>query len=331
MIEIEIKKNDAGQRLDKFLVKTFRNLPPSLMYKGIRQKKIKLNRRRAEERTILNEGDLLQIFLPPEFFSQEAAKDSFLHLEPRLELLYEDAHILVCEKKPGMSVHADEQQESGTLIDHIKAYLYQKGEYDPQNEQSFAPALCNRIDRNTGGIVLAAKDAESLRILNEQIKEGGLDKRYLCAAHGVFEKKSDLLTGWLIKDGASNSVRVFDAPPKEPGAKEIRTAYQVLAQKEDLSLVEVRLLTGRTHQIRAHLAHIGHPLFGDEKYGKGRQDRKNGGYFQALCAYKLTFVFAADAGPLNYLRGKTVCVPLSHIGFLRLFPDFPPLLRDQQD
>ncbi len=322
MIELTIKKNDSGQRLDKFLLKAFTNLPPSLMYKGIRQKKIKVNRKRAEQNYILCEGDSLQIFLPPEFFIKEAAENSFTRLKSDISVLYEDEHILLIDKKPGMVVHSDDRQDSGTLIDHIKSYLLQKGEYDPQNEQSFAPALCNRIDRNTGGIVLAAKDAESLRILNEQIQKGGLDKRYLCAAHGIFEKKEDLLRGYLIKNSTDNTVKVYDRKPSFGDPKEILTEYRVLSCENNLSLLEVHLLTGRTHQIRAHLSHIGHPLLGDGKYGNNRDDRKEGEHFQALYAYRLTFRFRGDAGILSYLSEKCIEVPLNHIRFLSRFPAF---------
>ena len=319
MIELEIKKNDAGQRLDKFLQKSFRNLPPSLMYKGIRQKKIKLNRRRAEQNVILCEGDVIQIFLPEEFFAADAAKSAYTHITPRLDVLYEDAHILAVYKEAGMSVHEDDRQKSGTLIDHVKAYLIGKGEYDPSSERSFAPALCNRIDRNTSGIVLAAKDAASLRILNEQIKKRAPDKRYLCIVHGTPEKESALLHGYLVKDSLKNTVRVYDVRPDCPDAKEILTEYTVLAKKDGLSLLEVRLHTGRTHQIRAHLAHIGHPLLGDGKYGRNGDGKAYGFYHQALCAYRLTFHFTGDAGVLSDLEGRTVEVPREKIAFLRLF------------
>ena len=323
MIIVEIKKNDAGQRLDKFLLKSYSNLPPSLMFKGIRQKKIKVNRKRAEEKQILAEGDTLQIFLPEEFFKKEAAKDAFMNLKADIDILYEDEHILLIDKKPGMVVHSDDKQESGTLIDHVKAYLIEIGEYHPEEEQSFAPALCNRIDRNTGGIVLAAKDAESLRILNEQIKLGGLDKRYLCAVRGRPNKKSALLKGYLIKNSAANTVKVYDEKPPFKDAKEILTEYTVLASENakegQLSLLEVKLHTGRTHQIRAHMAHIGHPLLGDGKYGGNKETKER---YQALYSYMLTFRFKGDAGILSGLEGKSFKVPLEHIRFLSYFPSF---------
>ncbi len=271
---------------------------------------------------MLEEGDVLQIFLPEEFFKKESAAQAFTHLKAKLSIVYEDDHILLLNKKAGMSVHADEKQESGTLIDHVKAYLIERREYDPQKEQSFAPALCNRIDRNTAGLVLAAKDAESLRLLNEQIRNGGLDKRYLCIAHGVFERKKALLSGYLVKNSKKNLVKIFDQKPSFGEPKEILTEYQVLAETDCLSLVEVHLLTGRTHQIRAHFSHIGHPLFGDEKYGSGRADRKEGAYFQALCAYKLTFCPKGDFGSLSYLTGKTFTLPLEEIPLLTQFPFF---------
>ena len=318
MREIVIKKNDAGQRLDKFLSKALPSLPISKLYKSIRLKKIKVNRRRAEASQILQMGDTLQLFLAEEFF-EDKSKKSDLRLNDvhvHLDVLYEDENILLLNKRPGVSVHEDETGEKNTLILQVWAYLYQKGEYQPSNEASFAPALCNRIDRNTGGIVIVAKNAESLRILNEKIKARELDKYYLCLVHGVPTPKSATLGGFLWKDSKENRVYVYEKnPPK--GAKEIHTRYTTISVHGDLALLEVELLTGRTHQIRAHLAHVGHPLLGDGKYGINRSDRANGHKHQALWSYKLRFSFKEDAGILSYLDGKEFSVPYEKIYFLK--------------
>ena len=312
-----IKQNDAGQRLDKFLSKAVKALPKSLMYKSIRTKKIKVNRKRTEIGYILEEGDTVELFLAEEFFEEHAAEEAFMKLTPHLDIVYEDEHILLLDKQPGLIVHSDDEEEVNTLISHVKAYLYRKGEYNPADEQSFAPALCNRIDRNTGGIVIAAKTAEALRVMNEKIRNDELSKFYLAAVHGKLPKRADTLHGWLKKDAASNMVDVITTP--RPGYKEIITKYRVLEEKRDLSLVEVELVTGRTHQIRAHLSSIGHPLLGDGKYGINRDDKKIGYKFQALFAYRLEFRFTTDSGALAYLNGKSFAIDRDKIWFLKEF------------
>ena len=176
--------------------------------------------------------------------------------------------ILLVDKQPGLIVHSDDSEEVNTLIGHIKAYLYRKGEYDPASEQSFAPALCNRIDRNTGGIVIAAKNAASLRVMNEKIRADDLSKYYLCAVHGHMDKSADTLTGYLKKDSDNNIVNI--TREARPGYKQIVTKYRVVAERNGLSLLEVELVTGRTHQIRVHLAWLGHPVLGDALYGGAR-------------------------------------------------------------
>ena len=321
MRELKIGKNDAGQRLDKFITKAL-DLPVSLLYKSIRLKKIKVNRKRAENAQILAEGDTVQCFLAEEFFARmdgsEDACVSLSRIVPHLDIVYEDENIMLLNKRPGVSVHEDENSNVNTLINHIQAYLYAKGEYDPDSEMSFAPALCNRIDRNTGGIVIAAKNAEALRVMNEKIKLRQIDKLYLAAVHGRPEKKSDTLRGFLIKDQKNNKVRVYDKnPPRE--AKEIITKYTVLSAKADRSLIEVELLTGRTHQIRAHMAHIGHPLLGDGKYGINKQDRAEGYKYQALYSYKLRLSFKGEPTLLEYLNGKEFSIPKSQIYFTKEF------------
>ncbi len=319
MKTLTVGANDAGQRLDKFLQKTLKQLPMSMLYKGIRTKKIKVNRKRAEIGQMLAVGDTVELFLPPDLLEEEQSAPAFTKLTPHLDIVYEDDHILLLNKRAGLIVHSDAEEDTNTLISHVQAYLYRKGEYDPAAEQSFAPALVNRIDRNTGGIVIAAKTAEALRVLNQKVRDREIDKRYLCAAHGIFEKKEDLLTGWLTKDGDRNLVTVYKDRPRDPEARMIRTGYRVLAEKNGLSLLEVDLLTGRTHQIRAHLASIGHPLLGDGKYSVNRADRARGYKFQALYSQSLTFRFTTDAGLLAYLNGKSFSVDPAKIWFLEEF------------
>lgn len=312
-----INRNDAGQRLDKFLSKAVKAMPKSLMYKGIRTKKIKVNRKRAEIGYILEEGDTVELFISEEFFSDNASDSAFMKLTPKLDIVYEDENIMLLDKRPGLIVHSDDEEDVNTLISHVKAYLYRKGEYNPEDEQSFAPALCNRIDRNTGGIVIAAKNAEALRIMNEKIRNDELSKFYLAAVHGHMPKKADTLHGYLRKDQTNNIVDISTV--KKPGYKEIITKYRVLDEKNDLSLVEVELVTGRTHQIRAHFSSIGHPLLGDGKYGVNRDDKKLGYKFQALYAYRLEFRFRTDSGALAYLNGKSFSIDKSKVWFLGEF------------
>ena len=314
---LTIRKNDAGQRLDKFLTKTVKAMPQSFMYKAIRTKKIKVNRKRTEIGYFLNEGDEIQLFVPEEFFAEDAAEKAFMKLSPRLDIIYEDENILLLDKRAGLIVHSDNDEETNTLINHVKAYLYRKGEYMPEDEQSFAPSLCNRIDRNTGGIVIAAKNAEALRIMNEKIRNDELSKFYLAAVHGSFREKEATLTGYLRKDAENNIVDI--SVSEKPGYKKIITKYRVLDEnpKEKLSLVEIELVTGRTHQIRAHLASIGHPLLGDGKYGVNRDDKRLGYKYQALYAYKLSFRFRSESGILAYLNGKTFTADKDKIWFLK--------------
>lgn len=312
---LKVNKNDAGQRLDKFLSKSVKGLPLSLMYKYIRTKKIKVNRARTDQRYMLVEGDEVQLFIKEEFFDSPEKDASALEtITPKLEIVYEDDNVILCNKRPGVLVHEDKEGGENTLIMHIQAYLCQKGEYSPTDEQSFAPALCNRIDRNTGGIVLAAKNATALRVMNEKIRNNELSKFYLCAVHGVPSKKSETLHSYLRKDSKNNTVTVTDRPL--PGSKEIITKYKCLAERGGNTLIEVELVTGRTHQIRAHMAHIGHPLLGDGKYGTNRDDKRQGYKYQALYAYRLRFDFSTDVETeLDYLRGKEIKLPKGAVWF----------------
>ncbi len=308
MTEITVTKNDAGQRADRFLTKAYPNLSLPLICKLMRKKRIKLNGARTEPNTKLSEGDVFRFYLSDELLDTggKARQADFRDVPPMLDLIYEDENILLCDKPVGMVVHEDNDNTSDTLINRIKCYLWKKGEYNPDSELSFAPALCNRIDRNTGGIVIAAKNAESLRVLNQKIRDRELVKLYLCLVWGRLPQKSATLTAYLEKLPDENRVIVSDR--KTPANRTIRTKYRVLREFTDRSLVEVDLLTGRTHQIRAHFAHIGHPLLGDGKYGSNKDNRQVGMDCQALYSYKLRFEFTTPAGCLEYLNGREFTV-----------------------
>ncbi len=307
MKELTVKPNDAGQRLDRFVGKAVPLLPESLLQKYIRLKRIKLNGKGAKRDARLSVGDMLQFYINDEFFEKPREENSYLKVgTPRLTIVYEDENILLADKKPGVLCHSAGVWDYNTLIANIQAYLAQKGEWKPREENSFAPALCNRIDRNTGGIVIAAKNAEALRILNDKIRDREIEKYYLCAVQGRPKPPEGRLENYLFKDAAKNQVFVKQKP--EPGAKTAVTEYKLLRSKGALSLVECRLLTGRTHQIRVQMAHAGWPLLGDGKYGRERFNRDFDEKGQALYSYKLRFDFPTDAGILNYLRGREFTV-----------------------
>ena len=315
MKTITVQKNDAGQRLDKFLTKAFRSLPVSLMYKAIRTKKIKCNGKRCEISTRLQPGDVLTLYLPDDVLEESAPVYDFLTASRRLDIVYEDDRVLLLNKEAGLLVHPDDKEYRDTLLLRMQRYLYEKGEYNPEKENSFTPALVNRIDRNTSGIVIAAKTAEALRILNAKLKQREIHKYYLCIVHGRMEKPEALLEGYLEKNEAQNRVYISDRAKE--GALSIRTHYRVLEARGSLSLLEIELLTGRTHQIRAHLASIGHPLLGDGKYGTNALNKGTGFRKQALCSYKLAFDFRTPAGELDYLNGRVFT--LDDVPFVRAF------------
>jgi 23S rRNA pseudouridine955/2504/2580 synthase len=271
------------------------------MYKAIRNKRIKINGKRAEISSRLCEGDTVQMYLNDEFFDS-VTETEFMSVSSVLNIIYEDENIMLLDKKNGMVVHEDDDNTADTLINRVKRYLYDKGEYDTNAENSFAPALCNRLDRNTGGIVIAAKNAESLRILNQKIRDREIEKYYLCITAGVPSKRADTVTAYLEKDSASNTVKVTDR--KSSTNKTIVTSYRVIRDNGSLALVEIKLGTGRTHQIRAHMAHIGCPLLGDGKYGINRINREYKVKTQALYSYRLKFAFSSESGCLEYLNGK---------------------------
>ena len=304
MKELTVQKNDAGQRLDRFVGKAVPLLPESLLQKYIRLKRIKLNGKGARRDTRLSEGDVLSLYINDEFFEKPREENSYLRVgTPKLDIVYEDENILLADKKPGVLCHSAGAWDYNTLIAHIQAYLYQKGEWRPREENSFAPALCNRIDRNTGGIVIAAKNAEALRVMNEKIAAREIGKYYLCVVCGRPKPPEGALEGFIFKDAAKNRVYVRSKP--EPGALKAVTYYRTLASRGGLSLVECRLGTGPIVYLFAQMAAAGTPLLGDGKYGDGRRNRALDESGQLLYSYRLSFDFQTDAGALEYLRGRS--------------------------
>lgn len=303
MREFVIGENDANQRLDKYISKAFPLIPKSLMYKYIRSKRIKVNSKKCDIGFKLQKGDVVSLYINDEFFAPKAPKYDFMGAGKNLSVVYEDENILLADKPVGLLSHPDADEYNDTAITRIKRYLYEKHEYCPENEMSFAPALVNRIDRNTAGIIIAAKNAEALRILNDKLKNRELHKLYLCVVIGKLQKESGVLKDSLQKNEKQN--KVYVSKGASVNAKSISTKYRVLGYKNGLSLIEVELLTGRTHQIRAHFAFYGHPLLGDGKYGTNAENKRFGGYKkQFLYSYKLIFDFKTDAGILNYLNKK---------------------------
>jgi len=331
MKEFTISENDAGQRLDRFTSKAAPMLPSSLAQKYIRIKRIKVNNKGSKRDYKLVINDVVQMYINDEFFEKPNEENAYLNVaDPTLEIIYEDDNIMLINKPVGVLCHSDRGYDYSSMalsrgvpvISRVQAYLYKSGEWRPREENSFTPALCNRIDRNTSGIVIAAKNAESLRIVNEKFKLREIDRYYFAVVHGKPVPPDAKLEGFIFKDAVKN--RVFVTKNNQPGAKSAIMEYRTVKTSGKLSLLECRLITGRTHQIRAQLADSGFPILGDGKYGDGRLDRQYIDLYketrQALCSYKLVFDFKTDAGKLFYLAGKSF--QLSEInmpGFSHIF------------
>ncbi|MDE6797419.1 MAG: RluA family pseudouridine synthase [Ruminococcus sp.] len=306
MVTFTVNDNDCGQRVDKFVSKALPELPKSMMYRLFRKKDIKINGKRCDISAVLNAGDVVTVYVKQELSAEKKHDLTFLNSPPVSDIIHEDENILIVFKPVGLDPHSNSTSTSDTLIDRIKHYLYNKKEYSPETENSFAPALCNRLDRNTSGLIISAKNAVALREINEAIRNGNLHKIYRCVTVTPPPQNEDIISAYHKKDDTRNIVRISDK--KADGYREIKTGYKVLDRKNGLFLIEVTLFTGRTHQIRAHLAHVGAYILGDGKYGNTALNKRYGVFRQALCAYSLKFELPENS-PLAYLNRLYITTP----------------------
>lgn len=308
MREFYISENDANQRVDRFIVKVCPSLPISLLYKYIRNKKIKVNKKRCTNSQRLQLGDYVQCYMKEEFFKDLHKTYDFLSLSDFIQIVYEDEQILVAYKPENMLVQKDRPGIQDNLNDRLLHYLYNKQEYDPEKEASFTPAFAHRLDRNTEGILVAGKTAGALRMLNEKLRTHEISKYYLALVEGIPKQREADLLYYHVKDEDHNKAILYEEPIAN--AKQIHTRYRILATIDDNALMEIQLLTGKSHQIRASLAKLQHPLIGDRKYGAKASANFS---HQALCAYKLHFTFATDAGCLAYLKDKEIVLTKGYL------------------
>ena len=318
MKSVQIDKAWDGRRLTRYLLKAMPTAGMGQIRKFLRLGRIKVDGRRANEETVLQLGQVLDMYVEDSFFEEVKREDPFYSkIRPKLTILYEDEHVMLLDKRAGLICHPDEGEKVHTLLTYAQAYLYQKGEWAPGG--GFAPALCNRIDRFTAGVVILAKTPEALRAMDEKIRTHEVQKYYLCIVHGRMKYPDGTLRHYLMKKPEQKKVTVLHK--NEPGSKEAVTYFQAIDENNGLTLCECLLGTGRTHQIRAQFAAIGHPLLGDNQYGSAKQNEKYGRVNgQALCAYRLIFDFEGDCGCLEGLNGRTFQV--RDVPFVRgYFPD----------
>lgn len=303
MKEVNITGKEENQRLDKFLLKYFNNAPKSFVYKMLRKKRIKFNGKKAEGNEIIKNGDKLQMYIAPETMDSLMSEKEIVRAERHFGIVYEDDNILVVSKPAGLLSHPESSADKNTLIDQILYYLYEKGEYDMSKESSFTPAICNRLDRNTGGIVIAGKNLAAVQAVNKAIAQRKIKKYYITMVRGEFTQEKELF-GYHVKDELTNTVKVLKK--EAPGAKKIFTKVKPIAVKDNFSLLEIDLITGKSHQIRAHLKSMGYPVIGDRKYGEMRVNTrfkdKYGLNNQFLFAYKIAW--HENEGVMAYLNGK---------------------------
>ncbi|MBU3183807.1 RluA family pseudouridine synthase [Clostridium estertheticum] len=303
-MRIEIGANEAGQRTDKFMRKVLGDVPLSKIYKAFRKGDIRVNGSKIKEKHSLVEGDIVET----KYITSEFKRDEFVRIDNKLKITFEDANILMVEKWPGVLVHADKKDGEPTLTDYALSYLFDKGDYKPENEITFTPAPCNRLDRNTSGMVIFGKNFKSLKLLNEMIRDRNIEKYYMALVSGRI--KDGIYEGYIYKNEDANISQVFKEP--KPDTKRIAMDVKTIESCGTFSLLDINLLTGRSHQLRAHLSMLGNPILGDPKYGNKKINsffnNKYGLDSQYLYAYKLIFKNCPD--DLSYMENKTIAESL---------------------
>ena len=305
----QISKNEAGQRFDKYLKKLLSQAPGSFIYKMLRKKRIKYNGKKGEGNEILQKGDCLQLYLSEETMQSFMEEKAIYKAERQFEIVYEDNNLLVVSKPAGLVVHPQNNNDRNTLIDQILYYLYEKGEYTPTKESTFTPAICNRLDRNTSGIVIAGKNLKAVQAVNDAIAKGNINKYYITLVKGSITQQGKVVS-YLKKDSEKNQVILYDS--QKEGTKKIITKYKPIANAENMTLLQIDLVTGRSHQIRAQMQKIEHCIAGDRKYGEEQWNvylkKKFNLTNQFLHAYKV--VWQQKEGDLAYLASKEWIAPL---------------------
>ena len=300
---VKINHNDENIRLDNFLSKTFNSLKKPTIYKAIRNNQVKVNNKKVRFDYRVQFGDEIKLYLKDALLTNDKTTINTVNKQD-FKIIYEDVNVMLVYKPKGLLVHADTANNNNTLINQVITFLIKTNQYDPSQENSFVPSLVNRLDRNTAGIVLIAKNHKTLDLLNEKMKNHEISKYYIARVHGIVDPKQATMVAYLTKSRNNNLVNITKKPIND-NSKKIITEYKMISHDKQTSLIEINLLTGRTHQIRAHFNYINYPLVGETKYTKSNIDKNYKSNHQALCAYKIVFNFKNKNNHLSYLNNKS--------------------------